>query len=132
MLQTPRFTSVFVALVCAVTLAAQGPVGLPLYNGVYVLQDVPCDNPPPSAVLKWDGAGFSGEFGSLCTTTARTGLEGGTYEVGTGCRVNGDGIRDEVTIPMQLLVLHTTSTFTLHRMGRGADTPRSYRRCPTH
>lgn len=126
------FTSALVSALCAITLAAQGPVHLPLYNGFYVLQDVPCDNPPASAVLHWDGKGFSGDYGNLCITAVRTGPEGGTYEVTTGCDANSQGIRDQVTIPLQLLVLHTTSTFTLHWMGHRADTPRTYRRCPTH
>jgi len=130
--QAQRLFLVLVLVISCVSLAAQGPVRLPLYNGIYVPEDVPCDNPPTSAILKWDGAGFSGAYGNLCITNVFTGSEGGTYQVDTYCKVNSDGIRDEVNIPRQILVLRSTSTFTLHSIGRGADTAKNYRRCATH
>lgn len=87
-----KAATLMTALVMPLAAVAQS-APLSLKQGVYVARPYPCKGAPNTAILQWDGTGFSGAHSSKCTTRVLSHV-GTRYDLSTTCSAMGDGSPD--------------------------------------
>ncbi len=86
-LRRTAFTAAWILVPC-LALARREP--LSLKHGIYMLQNVACQEPANAAMMCWDGVGLSGPHASKCVSHVLS-QHGSRFSVRTTCAALGDG-----------------------------------------